>query len=75
MARQPTAAEFTFPIQATRYLHVRRVDDGFLVWLLGTPHTKHHTYLYLHDNGTIQRVTESGDGDLFVLDIQLEKDT
>jgi hypothetical protein len=70
-----------FPIQPTKHLHVRRVDDGWLVWLHGTPHTKHHTYLYLYDTGQIDRVTESADGDIAILRVQgaahktTEKDT
>lgn len=60
-----------FPIQPTKQLAIRRVDDGWLVWLHGKPHLPHHTYLYLHDNGTAQRVTEGEGGDLYVLDVQL----
>ena len=56
-----------FPIQPTKRLHMRRVDNGWLVWLHGSPHTKHHTYLHLFDSGRIERVTESADGDLHVL--------
>jgi hypothetical protein len=57
----------SFPIQPTKHLHVQRVDNGWLVWLHGTPYTRHHTYLYLYDTGRVERVTESTDGDINVL--------
>lgn len=72
MAAQADAAEFSFPIQPTRVLRMRRVADGWLVWLLGRPDTAHHTYVYLHDTGAVQRVTEGPGGDLHVLDVKLE---
>lgn len=62
----------SFTIQPTRWLHIRRVDDGWLVWLHGSPHTAHHTYLYLRDNGTVQRVTEGPGGDLHVLEVDMK---
>ena len=61
----------SFPIQPTRQLHVRRVADGWVVWLLGSPHTPHHTYLYLRDDGRMERVTEGG-GEIHVLHIKEE---
>jgi hypothetical protein len=52
---------YRFTIQPTRVLSVRRVDDGWLVWIGGAPETVHHTYLYMHDDGAIERVTEGPD--------------
>jgi hypothetical protein len=57
----------SFPIQPTKHLHVVQVDNGWLVWLYGSPHTKHHTYLYLYNNGRIERVTEGPGGDINIL--------
>ena len=65
------SSEFTLPIQPTRVLHMRRVADGWLVWLLGRPNTAHHTYVYLRDDSTVQRVTEGPGGDLHIIDIKL----
>lgn len=47
------------PLQLhTKALAVKRVANGWLVWLNGTPATPMNTYLYLHDDGVMQRVTE-----------------
>lgn len=62
--------QFSFPIQPTKFLHMRRVDNGWLVWLHGSPTTRHHTYLYLYDNGRIDRVTEGPGGDLNILTVR-----
>lgn len=58
-----------FPIQATKSLSVKRVDNGWLVWLAGSPETPHHTYIHLHDDGSMQRVTE-GPGEINIIDVK-----
>ena len=50
--------DFYTKTQPLRGLHYKRVDNGWLVWLNGSPHTVHNTYLYLYDTGKVQRVTE-----------------
>lgn len=57
----------SFPIQPTKHLHVQRVDNGWLVWLHGSPSTAHHTYLHLFDSGRVERVTEGPGGDIRIL--------
>ena len=57
-------------VQQTRSLSLLRVDDGWLLWINGSPETQHSTYLYLYDTGRIQRVTEDkASGDIRVLDV------
>jgi hypothetical protein len=59
----------SFTLQRTKALHLQRVANGWLVWLAGSPHTPHHTYLYLYDNGQIERVTEGPHGEIDILTI------
>lgn len=49
-------------IQPTRLLTTKRVDNGWIVWISGSPETERCTYLYLYDNGNVERVTETPDG-------------
>lgn len=69
-----TQTPFSFPIQTTKQLHVVRVDNGWLVWLLGSPHTPHHTYLHLFDSGRIERVTEGPHGEMHILTVIDQKE-
>ncbi len=50
--------EYHIKTQPIRNLHFMRVNDGWIVYLSGSRHTNHNTYLYLHDNAKVQRVTE-----------------
>lgn len=52
---------FNIPIQPTKRITIKRVDDGWLVWMNGNANTKHSTYLYLYDTGEMHRVIESPD--------------
>lgn len=48
-------------IQPTRLLTTKRVDNGWLVWIAGSPETAYHTYIHLYDTGDMERVTEGPD--------------
>ena len=44
-------------MQPTPGLKVQRMNDGWIVYIMGSPVTKHSTYLYLRHDGTCERVT------------------
>jgi hypothetical protein len=57
----------------TKKLLFKRIADGWIVWLAGNANTHLQTYLRLHDNGNIQRITEGPDGRFDVLTIREDK--
>lgn len=51
-----------FPLQpGTRSLAVRRVDDGFIVFIAGKPGMATVNYIYLRNDGSVERVSEQHD--------------
>lgn len=50
-------------IQPTRRLMLRRMDDGWIVWVNNSsPDTQTQAYVYLHDVGNAEFVQETTDG-------------
>lgn len=45
-------------IQPTKLLTLKRVNNGWIVWIAGSPETASHAYLYLYDTGDIERIQE-----------------
>lgn len=57
----------SFPVQkGMKNIDLTRIADGWIIWLYGRPGTD-RTYLYLHDNGTLERVLERTDGSMEVM--------
>ena len=58
-------------VQPSKAISLKRVDDGWLLWVAGSPESRHSTYLHLHDSGRVQRVTEDKlSGEVNILDVR-----
>ena len=62
-----------FTIQRTTQLFIQQCEGGWIIWIAGTPATKHNSYLILYNNGRIEQHTQVADDDVRIKVIQEEE--
>jgi hypothetical protein len=66
---------YRFTIQRTNQLIIKQCEGGWIIWIAGTPITKHHSYLILYNDGRVEQHTIAPDGDGKIKVIQAHSTT